>query len=138
MNRSHPISRLRAPALPLTLLLALLVPLLPAAPAAAAALQAVSTPVPLKGGVDGPFLPSRPLAAPAAATTGTDLSQQAQSRLASSLAGNRVLADGKSLTRAQAQASGLPFIADHFDQIDTAHSGRVTMQQVRQYLQRQP
>ncbi|AJK45770.1 MULTISPECIES: hypothetical protein [Burkholderia] len=125
------ISRLAA------LLLSLALPLLPAAPAFAAAPQAVSTPVPLKGGVDGPFFPRQPLAAPAEATTGNDLSQQAQSRLASSLATNSALADNQSITKAQAQANGLPFIAQHFDQIDTAHSGRVTMQEVRQYLQRQ-
>ncbi|MDA0571659.1 hypothetical protein ACS0ZG_10930 [Burkholderia gladioli] len=131
MIQSHPIARLLA----LALLLAL--PVLPATQAMAATQQAVSTPVPLRGGVDGPFLPRRPLAAPAAATTGNDLAQQAQSRLASSLATNSALANGQSITKAQAQADGLPFIARNFEQIDTAHSGRVSMQQVRQYLQQQ-
>ena len=101
------------------------------------ACQPCGASVPLRGGVDGPFLPRRPLAAPAAATTGNDLAQQAQSRLASSLATNSALANGQSITKAQAQADGLPFIARNFEQIDTAHSGRVSMQQVRQYLQQQ-
>ncbi|GAB7535027.1 hypothetical protein BGC_12410 [Burkholderia sp. 3C] len=111
---------------------------LPAGPAAAAAQQAVSTPVPLQGGVDGPFRPRQPLAAPASATTGSDLARQARSRLAASLATNAALSDGRTITAAQARAHGLPFIARHFDQIDTAHSGRVSLQQVRQYLQREP
>ncbi|MEX3605505.1 MAG: hypothetical protein VB142_02075 [Burkholderia sp.] len=119
----------------LTLVLLLALPVLPSTQAMAASRQAVSTPVPLKGGVDGPFLPRRPIAAPSAATTGSDLAQQAQSRLASSLATNSALSNGQSITKAQ--ADGLPFIARNFDQIDTAHSGRVSMQQVRQYLLQQ-
>nr|WP_241161754.1 hypothetical protein [Burkholderia gladioli] len=132
MIQSHPIARLLA----LALLLAL--PVLPATQAMAAAQQAVSTPVPAQGrrGTARSCRAARS-AAPSAATTGSDLAQQAQSRLASSLATNSALANGQSITKAQAQADGLPFIARNFEQIDTAHSGRVSMQQVRQYLQQQ-
>lgn len=140
MIRPHPIPRgmsfaamVRAALLALPAALALT-----ASPAAVAAQQAVFTPAPLQGGVDGPFPPRQPIAAPASATTGTDLARQARSRLAASLATNAALSDGRSITAAQARANGLPFIARHFDQIDTAHSGRVSLQQVRQYLQREP
>nr|WP_241014676.1 hypothetical protein [Burkholderia sp. Ac-20379] len=84
------------------------------------------------------LLRCKPIAAPASATTGAHLARQARSRLAASLATNAALSDGRSITAAQARANGLPFIARHFDQIDTAHSGRVSLQQVRQYLQREP
>ena len=105
---------------------------------AQAATQAVA-PVQLpKGGhgVDGPFFPSnRP--APLTPTTGTQLQQQAQQRVAARLGANSALSNGASITKAQAQSSGLGYIAQHFDQIDTAHTGRVSMSDVQQYLQKQ-
>ena len=39
------------------------------------------------------------------------------------------------LTRAQAQAGGFGWIANHFDDIDTAHAGRVSFEDVKRYLQ---
>ena len=105
---------------------------------AQAATQAVA-PVQLpKGGhgVDGPFFPSsRP--APLTPSTGTQLQQQAQQRVEARLGANSALNNGASITKAQAQSSGLGYIAQHFDQIDTAHTGRVSMSDVRQYLQKQ-
>ncbi|MCP3707263.1 2-oxoglutarate dehydrogenase [Paraburkholderia sp. CNPSo 3274] len=105
---------------------------------AQAATQAVA-PVQLpKGGhgVDGPFFPSsRP--APLTPSTGTQLQQQAQQRVEARLGANSALSNGASITKAQAQSSGLGYIAQHFDQIDTAHTGRVSMSDVRQYLQKQ-
>nr|WP_321936029.1 2-oxoglutarate dehydrogenase [Paraburkholderia sp. J8-2] len=105
---------------------------------AQAATQAVA-PVQLpKGGhgVDGPFFPSnRPV--PLTPSTGTQLQQQAQQRVAARLGANSALSNGASITKAQAQSSGLGYIAQHFDQIDTAHTGRVSMSDVQQYLQKQ-
>ncbi|WP_415774614.1 2-oxoglutarate dehydrogenase [Paraburkholderia sp. J11-2] len=105
---------------------------------AQAATQAVA-PVQLpKGGhgVDGPFFPSnRPV--PLTPSTGTQLQQQAQQRVAVRLGANSALSNGASITKAQAQSSGLGYIAQHFDQIDTAHTGRVSMSDVQQYLQKQ-
>ena len=51
------------------------------------------------------------------------------------LGANSVLSNGSSITKAQAQSNGLGYIAKHFDEIDAAHSGRVTLNDVRQYLQ---
>ncbi|MEX3959154.1 2-oxoglutarate dehydrogenase [Trinickia sp. EG282A] len=102
----------------------------------AATLQSVA-PVQLPhrgGGVDGPYFP-RTRATAAMPTTGNDLAQQAQQRLDARLGANTVLSNGAAITKTQAQANGLGYIAKHFDQIDTTHSGRVTMSDVRQYLQ---
>ena len=38
------------------------------------------------------------------------------------------------LSRAQAQAGGFGWIANHFDAIDTRHAGRVSFDDVRSYL----
>ena len=40
------------------------------------------------------------------------------------------------LSRAQAQAGGFGWIANHFDEIDTARAGRVSFDDVKRYLQR--
>ncbi|SMG54970.1 2-oxoglutarate dehydrogenase [Paraburkholderia susongensis] len=85
-------------------------------------------------GVDGPFFP-RNRAAAVAPTTGTTLQQQAQQRTEARLGANSALSNGSAITKAQAQSDGLGYIAKHFDEIDTAHSGRVTLNDVRQYLQ---
>jgi hypothetical protein len=109
-----------------------------ASAAHAASLQAVSpaTP-PAGGGVDGPFFPRATVAAPASATTGVELQQQAQQRLAASLGANQAFSNGAAISKAQAQSSGLGYVAQHFDQIDATHSGKVTLKQVQQYLQQQ-
>ena len=85
-------------------------------------------------GVDGPFFPAnRPL--PVAPTTGVQLQQEAQQRLVKRLSANATLSAGGAITKSQAQASGLGYVAKHFDQIDAAHSGRVTMDDVQRYVQ---
>jgi hypothetical protein len=85
-------------------------------------------------GVDGPFFPTNRVA-PVQSATGSDLQQQAQQRVEARLAGNTALANGGSVTKAQAQSNGLGFVAKHFDEIDTAHTGKVSMSDVRQFLQ---
>lgn len=98
--------------------------------------QAVSSVAPLHGGVDGPFFPkASAVPASASATTGAQLQQQAQSRLAASLGANGALRNGAALTKAQAQASGLGYVAQHFDEIDTARTGKVTLKQVQQFIE---
>ncbi len=102
----------------------------------AATLQAVA-PVHLPShgmGVDGPYFPQKRATA-VMPTTGNDLAQQAQQRLDARLGANTVLSNGAAITKEQARTNGLGYIAKHFDEIDTAHSGRVTMSDVRQYLQ---
>lgn len=85
-------------------------------------------------GVDGPFFPHTRVA-PVEQTTGTALQQQAQQRLDARLNTNSALSNGAAVTKAQAQSNGLGFVAKHFDEIDTAHSGRVTMTDVQKYIQ---
>lgn len=102
----------------------------------AATLQSVApVQLPHRGsGVDGPYFP-RERAAAVTPSTGNDLAQQAQQRLDARLGANTVLSNGAAITKAQAQTNGLGYIAKHFDEIDTAHTGRVTMSDVKQYLQ---
>ncbi|MGH8778130.1 2-oxoglutarate dehydrogenase [Paraburkholderia sp.] len=85
-------------------------------------------------GVDGPFFPHNRVA-PVAAATGTTLQQQAQQRLEARLNTNSALSNGAAVTKAQAQSNGLGYVSKHFDEIDTAHSGRVTMTDVQKYIQ---
>lgn len=85
-------------------------------------------------GVDGPFFPSTRVA-PVLPSTGATLQQQAQRRVDARLGGNTVLSNGAAVTKAQAQSSGLGFVAKHFDEIDAKHAGRVTMSDVRQFIQ---
>lgn len=102
----------------------------------AATLQSVApVQLPHRGsGVDGPYFP-RARAAAVTPSTGNDLAQQAQQRLDARLGANTVFSNGAAITKAQAQTNGLGYIAKHFDEIDTAHTGRVTMSDVKQYLQ---
>ena len=87
-------------------------------------------------GVDGPFFPQNRVAA-VTPSTGATLQQQAQQRVEARLGANTTLSNGASVTKAQAQSSGLGYVARHFDEIDSAHTGRVSMSDVRQYLQQQ-
>ncbi|AIP64005.1 hypothetical protein [Burkholderia thailandensis] len=107
--------------------------------ASAETVQAVSSVPPLHGGVDGPFFPKAASAVPASAsaTTGAQLQQQAQSRLAASLGASGALRNGAAVTKAQAQAGGLGYVAQHFDEIDAAHTGKVTLKQVQQFIEQQ-
>lgn len=85
-------------------------------------------------GVDGPFFPAN-RSTPVAPSTGAQLQEEAQQRLAKRLGENSALSNGGSITKAQAQASGLGYVAKHFDQIDTAHTGHVTINDVQRYVQ---
>jgi hypothetical protein len=107
-----------------------------AAASAQATPQAVApvTPAHPGGGVDGPYFP-RERVAPVASSTGALLKQQAQQRLEARLGAHSALSNGAAITKAQAQQNGLGYIARHFDEIDTAHTGRVSLSDVRQYLQ---
>ncbi|MGS0896786.1 2-oxoglutarate dehydrogenase [Burkholderia stagnalis] len=85
-------------------------------------------------GVDGPFFPSTRVA-PVLPSTGTTLQQQAQQRVDARLGGKTALSNGAAVTKAQAQSSGLGYVSKHFDEIDAKHTGRVTLSDVRQYIQ---
>jgi len=85
-------------------------------------------------GVDGPFFPANK-AAPAPSSTGAQLQQEAQQRIVKRLSANSTLSNGGAITKAQAQASGLGYVAKHFDQIDTAHSGHVSIDDVQRFVQ---
>ena len=87
-------------------------------------------------GVDGPFFPQNRVAA-VLPSTGATLQQQAQQRVEARLGANTVLSNGASVTKAQAQSSGLGYVSKHFDAIDSAHTGRVSMADVRTYIQKQ-
>ncbi|MGU4701465.1 EF-hand domain-containing protein [Burkholderia cepacia] len=54
-----------------------------------------------------------------------------QQKLEARFAAADVDHDGK-LTRAEAQA-GMPRVAEHFDEIDSAHAGYVTLAQIEQF-----
>jgi len=100
----------------------------------AAAPQAVApAKAPRGGGVDGPFFPSKRVA-PVLPTTGDALDAQAQARIEKQMNANSVLSNGAAITKAQAQSNGLGFIANHFEEIDRARSGRVTLDDVQQYV----
>ncbi|MGH8779884.1 EF-hand domain-containing protein [Paraburkholderia sp.] len=85
------------------------------------------------GGVDGPFFPSRLATARQTPSTGDALDQQANARLATSLK-STALGQG-AMTRAQAKQAGLGYVAEHFDAIDRSGSGKVSLDDVKQYLE---
>ncbi|WP_153066091.1 MULTISPECIES: 2-oxoglutarate dehydrogenase [Xanthomonas] len=91
------------------------------------------------GGIDGPFMPIAQLGLEAERTdsTGDTLEDQAQQRITSTLGESGALAHRDALTKQQAQARGLGFVATHFEQIDRSGSGRVTLQDVEAYLRDQ-
>lgn len=104
----------------------------------ASTLQAVSPATPLPGaGVDGPFIQRGAHASATSPTTGAALVQEARSRLATSLGENRAFSNEAQVTQAQATANGLGYVAQHFQEIDTARSGKVSLKQVQEYLQQQ-
>ncbi|MDC8746766.1 hypothetical protein NY751_11925 [Xanthomonas campestris] len=88
------------------------------------------------GGIDGPFMPTGHAGVETVRTdsTGDTLEDQAQQRISSTLGVDGALAHGDALTKQQAQARGLGFVATHFEQIDRSGSGRVTLQDVEAYL----
>jgi hypothetical protein len=73
-----------------------------------------------------------PATSPATATASpTAKPQNHKTRLEQRFAAANATHDGH-LTRAQAE-SGMPKIAKHFDAIDTAHKGYVTLDEIRAY-----
>jgi hypothetical protein len=58
--------------------------------------------------------------------------EQAMQRLQTRFASANTTHDGK-LTRAQA-SSGMPMVAQHFDEIDTQKSGYVTLPQIEAFM----
>ncbi|MCC8618877.1 hypothetical protein [Xanthomonas vesicatoria] len=97
------------------------------------------TPIAHRGGIDGPFIPTPRVGLEAERTdsTGDTLEEQAQQRISSTLGADGALAHRGALTKQQAQARGLGFVATHFEQIDRSGSGRVTLQDVEAYLRDQ-
>jgi hypothetical protein len=101
---------------------------------AVAGLQAAAgerTPEPLRD----PWLPPllRGQARPIPRTRGEALRLQVESKLKQSFDAADKAHRG-SITREEARAANLGYIAEHFDRIDTARAGRVTFEDVKRYL----
>ena len=81
-----------------------------------------------------PYVPpeARPAFVPAP-LEGAALRAMVESKLKASFDTADVDGTG-TITRAQAQAHGLGYIAQHFDAIDRAHSGRVSFDDVRGFM----
>lgn len=114
-------------------LLAGLVATLPAAHAAGDMQAIAPANAGAHGGVDGPFFPARLPTARQTPSTGEALDQQANARLDASLQ-STALAQG-AMTRAQAKQAGLGYVAAHFDAIDRSGSGKVSLDDVKRYLE---
>jgi len=67
------------------------------------------------------------------ASVGATLDTEAESHLRASFDAADTAHRG-TLSRAEAQAGGFGWIANHFDAIDTRHAGRVSFDDVRRYL----
>ena len=78
-------------------------------------------------------LPQVPTQAP---TQGAALKAQVESKLRAGFAAADTDGGG-TITLAQARAAGLGFVANNFREIDTAHTGRVSFDDVKRYLRRQ-
>ena len=70
---------------------------------------------------------------PAPQTDGAALQAQVERKLRQSFDAADVERTG-TLTREQARAAGLGVVANNFDQIDTAKTGKVTFEDVKRYL----
>lgn len=81
-----------------------------------------------------PYLPPaarRPsMAAP---TTGQALRLQVERKLQRQFEAADTQGEG-AITREQARQAGWGYLVNHFEQIDTAHSGKLSFAQVRQYM----
>ena len=77
--------------------------------------------------------PSLRKAAPRPPAEGVELKAQVERKLRARFDAADVGGTG-AITREQAQAAGLGFIAQNFDHIDTAGSGRVTFDDLKRYL----
>jgi hypothetical protein len=72
-------------------------------------------------------------ATPAPQTEGAALQAQVERKLRENFDAADVTHTG-TLTREQARAGGLGVVANNFDQIDTAKTGKVTFEDVKRYL----
>jgi hypothetical protein len=72
-------------------------------------------------------------ATPARATQGAELQAQVEAKLRARFAAADTSRQGN-ISRAQAEAAGLGFVARHFDAIDTAGHGSVSWAQVREFV----
>ncbi|HTT11038.1 MAG TPA: EF-hand domain-containing protein [Burkholderiaceae bacterium] len=70
---------------------------------------------------------------PAQPTEGAALQSQVEQKLRQSFDAADVRHTG-ALTREQARAAGLGVVANNFDQIDTAKTGKVTFEDLKRYL----
>ncbi|MEP6679103.1 MAG: EF-hand domain-containing protein [Betaproteobacteria bacterium] len=75
-------------------------------------------------------------AAPRPPVEGAELKAQVERKLRASFDAADVAGAG-SLTRAQAQAAGLGYVAKNFERIDAAGTGRVTFDDLKRYLRAQ-
>ena len=66
-------------------------------------------------------------------SVGATLDSEAEAHLRASFDAADVAHRG-TLSRAEAQAGGFGWIANHFDAIDTRHAGRVSFDDVKRYL----
>lgn len=98
--------------------------------------QAVMPPATVAAVPRGPWVPPalRSPAQLAAPTRGAALQAQVQRKLQADFE-RAAQAGGGRLTRAQAQAAGLGYVAQHFDAIDVQHTGSVTPSDWQRYLQ---
>jgi len=76
--------------------------------------------------------PAARLAASAPETRGAALQAQAERKLRAAFEAADSQQRG-SITREQARAAGLGFVAEHFDRIDGARRGRVSFEDVQRY-----
>ncbi|MDE2048501.1 MAG: EF-hand domain-containing protein [Betaproteobacteria bacterium] len=109
---------------------------MPPASGAAAHAQAVMPPATVAAVPRGPWVPPalRSPAQLAAPTRGAALQAQVQRKLQADFE-RAAQAGGGRLTRAQAQAAGLGYVAQHFDAIDVQHTGSVSPSDWQRYLQ---
>ncbi len=94
---------------------------------------AQSTPPPM---LDPWVPPSQRKAAVRPPAAGADLRAQVERKLRANFDAADTTGAG-SITRAQAQAAGLGFVANHFDRIDAGATGRVTFDDLKRYLRAQ-
>jgi hypothetical protein len=91
---------------------------------------------PAQTALSDPYVPpERRIAAAPAVASGAALQVQAMRKLQKQFDAAAAPLGG-SLSRSQASAAGLGYVAHHFEQIDQDKTGRVSFEQVRQHLQK--
>jgi len=98
------------------------------------ALAAEPTPPVAPGPLPDPWVPPESRTPPSSPPTqGAALRDQVERKLKQNFDAADVNGTG-AITRAQASAAGLGFIAQHFDEIDTQKAGLVRFEDVKRYL----